>query len=394
VAGKTLKEGPALKFWIASKDRMTVEVLAWVPGAPQICPPPEGPGPAFNTWRGLSPMAYPEDWQERVKPFLEHVEYLVPIEEERERFLQWLTHIVRCPEVLPHTCYLMVTPKRGVGRNLLASIIVRALRGFVAAGVSLPELLDGGYTGRLSKKLLAIVDETKEGSGARRYERANRFSQIVTEEHRQINPKYGHQSIEKNCCRWLNFSNHQDAVPFDNTDRRVIVIANPTIRKEAAYYERLYGLLNDHAFIGSVRHWLETKDITAFRPGEHAPMNQAKLRALNEMMSETERAVAEFKEDCETELTSRDAIKGHVIANNIPVNDTHLTHAIGRAEMVNVGRRIRAYKIQTMGGLDPVENRFSVVIVRGEWTIDMVKKASTEKLLEAMGLQGWSAAKP
>ena len=163
------------------------------------------------------------------------------------------------------------------------------------------------------------------------------------------------------------FSNHDDAIPFDNSDRRIIVIANPTIRKEDAYYERLYGLLNDKDFIGSVRHWLETKDITAFRPGEHAPMNQAKLRVLNEMMSETERAVAEFKEDCKTELTSRDAIKDHV-ANAITrngskfanVNDTHLTHAIRRAGMLNTGRRIMAYKKNTYywhGPRNPVHGR-------------------------------------
>ena len=163
---EALKKAPALKFWIASKDRMTVEVLAWVPGAPQICQPPEGPGPAFNMWRGLSPIAFPEDWQMRVEPFLEHVEFLVPIAEERERFLQWLAHIVQRPEVLPHTAYLMTTPTTGIGRNLLASILVRALRGFVAAGISLPELLDGGFTGRLSKKLLVIVDEAREGSMA------------------------------------------------------------------------------------------------------------------------------------------------------------------------------------------------------------------------------------
>jgi primase-polymerase (primpol)-like protein len=66
ITGKNAgKEGPALKFWIACKERVTVEVLAWVPGAPQICQPPEGPGPAFNMWRGLPPMAYPEDWQKR-----------------------------------------------------------------------------------------------------------------------------------------------------------------------------------------------------------------------------------------------------------------------------------------------------------------------------------------
>ena len=341
------KKGPALKFWIASKGRMTVEVLAWVPGAAQICQPPEGQGPAFNMWRGLNPMAFPEDWQERVEPFLEHIDYLVPISSERERFLDWLAHIPRCPEVLPHTAYLMTTPVTGIGRNLLASILVRALRGFVAAGVSLPELLDGGFTGRLSRKLLVIVDEAREGSGERRYQRATRLTQLITEEHRHVNHKYGYQIVEKNCGRWLMFSNHDDAIPFDTSDRRVIVIANPTVRKPDAYYERLYGLLNDKDFIGSVRHWLETKDITAFRPGEHAPMNEAKLRVLDEMMSETERAVAEFKEDCKTELASRDEIKSHVVNLNIssglPVNDTHLTHAIRRAGMINTGRRITAY---------------------------------------------------
>ena len=307
-----VKKAPALKFWIASKDRMTVEVLAWVPGAAQICQPPEGQARRSTPGGDCHPMAYPEDWQERVKPFLEHVDYLVPIEQERERFLQWLAHIFQHPEVLPHTSYLMITPVTGIGRNLLASILVRALRGFVAAGVSLPELLDKGFTGRLSQKLLIIVDEAREGRGERRYERAERFKQLQTEEHRHVNHKYGFQIVEKNCGRWLRFSNHWDAIPFDNTDRRDIVIANPTVRKPDAYYERLYGLLDDKDFIGSVRHWLETRDITAFRPGEHAPMNPAKQQALNEMMSETERAAAEFKEDCQTELTSRDEIKSHV----------------------------------------------------------------------------------
>jgi hypothetical protein len=380
------RKGPALRFWISSKDRMTVETLAWVPGKPQICQPPEGPGPAFNTWKGLPPMAFPEDWQGRVKPFLGHVAFLVPIDEERERFLNWLAHIVQRPEVLPHTCYLMITETTGIGRNLLASVIVRALRGFVAAGVSLPELLDGGFTGRLSKKLLGIVDEAKEGSGERRYQRANLFRQIVTEEHRLINPKYGHQSVEKNCCRWLTFSNHHDALPFDNSDRRIVVIANPTIRKEETYYAQLYSLLDDRAFIGSVRRWLETKDISSFRPGAHAPMNEAKLQALDEMMTETERAVHEFKEDCTTELTSRDAIKDYVTENGrLHVNDAHLTHAIRRAGMIHTGKRVN-FNIKTAGG-GTVQRKLSVVIVRGDWTTKAVKNASNSVLLAAMGYQ-------
>ena len=394
------RNGPALKFWLASKDRTGVEVLAWVPGAAQICRPPEGPGPAFNMWRGFSPMAYPEDWQTRVEPFLEHIDYLAPIAAEQEHFLQWLAHIFQVPEVLPHTSYLMITPVTGIGRNLLASILVRALRGFVAAGVSLPEMLDKGYTGRISQKLLIIVDEAREGSGERRYDRAERFKQIQTEEHRHVNPKYGHQSVEKNCARWLMFSNKDDAIPFDNSDRRIRAVANPTIRKPDLYYDRLYGLLNDNAFIGSVRHWAETKGITAFRPGEHAPMNQIKERILYEMMSETKRAVAEFKEDCRAELTSRDAIRAYVskaitkdyrlTAN---VNDTHLTHAIRRTGMANTGHRIMAYKKSDFSA-EYNEGRFTVVIVRGEWTTDIVKRSDPGKLLEAMGLKGWLTTKP
>ena len=122
----------------------------------------------------------------------------------------------------------------------MASVIVRALRGHVAAGVSLPELLDGGFTGRLSKKLLAIVDEAKEGSGNLRYQRAEKMKRLITEAHRYINPKYGVDSVEKNCCRWLMFSNHRDAIPFDNKDRRIVVIENPTIRRPSEHYEETF----------------------------------------------------------------------------------------------------------------------------------------------------------
>ena len=370
-----LKKGPALKFWIASRSRITVDVLAWVPGAAQICRPPEpidGSRTAFNTWRGIAPMDAPQDWQERAKPFLDHVTYLVPDKDERERFLQWLAHIVQRPEVLPHTAYLMITPTTGVGRSLMASIIVRVLRGHVAAGVSLPELLDGTYTGRLSRKLLSIVDEAKEGGGEKRYHRAQKVKSLVTEEFRHINPKYGVQSVEKNCCRWLMFSNHHDAIPFDNSDRRIIVIDNPTERKQPEYYERLFGLLEDASFIGSVRRLLETLDITGFRPGAHAPLNAAKLKTLSAMMSETERAVVAFKEDCTNELTSRTLIRDSVNwAISGTVNENHLTHAITRSGMVNTGRRVKAGNVMHW-----------IIIVKGDWTPESVKEASNEKLIE------------
>ena len=380
---KTGKYVPILQVWLSSPQRVQVDVLAWVPGAAQICSPPEaveGWKTALNTWKGLSAPKAPKDWKKQAKPFLDHVAFLMPVKSERERFLQWLAHIIQHPEVLPHTYYLMTTRTTGIGRNLLASIITRVLRGHVAAGVSLPELLDGSFTGRLSRKLLSIVDEAREGGGDKRFQRAEALKRIVTQEHREINIKYGTQSVEKNCCRWLMFSNHLDAIPFDNTDRRCIVIENPTERKPAQYYEKLFALLDDRNFIASVWKMLERMDISDFRPGEHAPMNAAKINALESMQSATERAVCDFENDCRTELASREDIRSFVESaqdDNRSINENYLTHAITAAGMVNTGRRIK-WKGKW----------HSVVIVRdGEWTRKIVQKVSSEVLLDATGLR-------
>ena len=128
---------PCMTIWIKSERRTTVDALAWVPGAPTFCRPPENfnnAQTAFNTWRGIPQMPEPKDWKALARPFEDHVGYLVPVESERRRFMQWLAHIIQRPEVLPHTAYLMVAERTGIGRNWMASVLVRVLRGYVAAG--------------------------------------------------------------------------------------------------------------------------------------------------------------------------------------------------------------------------------------------------------------------
>lgn len=376
------KNTPCLNAWLTSAKRMSVDVMSWVPGAKPFCPPPEafdGAQTSFNTWRGIKPMPEVEDWFERSKPFRDHIDFLVPVESERRRFLQWLAHIVQRPEELPHTAYLMVTPTTGIGRNWLASVLARVLAGHVAVGIEPSELLDSPFNGRLSRKLLVILDEIREGSGGQRYQRAIKLTGMITAENRRINPKFGFQSIEKNCARWLMFSNYYDAVPFDNKDRRIEFIANPTVRKEPVYYSHLYGLLNDPMFIASVRQLFMTFNLAGFNPGAHAALNAAKQQAIVEMKSDVEHAISEFAEDCQTGLVSRSEIESFINKyGQPPVNAMHLTHAITAAGMVNTGRRVKSF-----GGV-----RHRVVIVdKNKWTIEKVEKASQQALLEAMGIR-------
>lgn len=333
------KHTSAFKAWLSSDTRLTVDEVTWRPNAGPICRPAEGYGSAFNTWRGLAALPCPDDWSQRVQPWIDHVGWLCGDPGLAHRFMQWLAHIVQRPEQLPHTCYLHVTPTTGIGRNWMGSVLCRVLRGNVAAGVDLGKVLDGKFNGRLSQKLLAIVDEVREGgNAATQHARAEKFKSIINEEHRDIDRKYGVQSVEVNCCRWLMFSQHLDALPFDNGDRRVIVINNPTVRRSPGYYQELYGRLSDQLFIGSVRKYLAELDIAEFNPSAPAPMTDAKKQALEVMASDVDFAVAEFVERWNSPVATREHIKEYVGGN---ISEAHLHHVLMRQGIVTLGRRVR-----------------------------------------------------
>lgn len=333
------KSTPAFKAWISHPKRLTVDGVTWRPGYPDLCRPAEGHGLAFNTWRGLQPMEAPNDWRTRVQPWVDHVGWLCMRPEIAADFMRWLAHIVQRPAQLPHTCYLHVTPTTGIGRNWMGGVLCRVLRGYVAAGVDLGKILDGKFNGRLSEKLLAIVDEVREGGNRNeQVVRAEKLKSTITEEHRHIDHKFGVQCVEQNCARWLMFSQHLDALPFENNDRRVVVVNNPTERQSGEYYERLYALWHDELFIASVREYLATLDLSGYSPSAPAPMTDAKRLALEVMASEVDYAVQEFARTWPADVAARSQILGYVGSN---VSDGHLHHALLRAGLSTLPTRVR-----------------------------------------------------
>ena len=131
------------------------------------------------------------------------------------------------------------------------------------------------------------------------------------------------------------FSNHFDALPFDNGDRRIQPIENPSERLPVEYYDYIYKLLRIPSFIDSVRHYLQTYDISTFNPGAHATLNKAKHKSLQSMMSEPDKAVAEFKTVWEGDVTTVRIVKQYVsdFMGGGMVNDNQMRHAMKRAGM-------------------------------------------------------------
>jgi hypothetical protein len=222
------------------------------------------------------------------------VAYLVAVEAERERFLDWLAHIEQRPGELPHAHYLMIATQQGVGRNWLSSLMACVWSGHVALDYDLKGSLNNGFNGQLSRKLLAVVDEINEGGTGERWQHSEKLKSMVTTSERFINMKYGLQHSEVNCCRWLLFSNYESALPLHADDRRWNVIRNPSEPRSADYYASLYGTLRDPQFIASVREFLRTRNIAGFNPGERAAMNEAKQAVVATSMTYEDEKAAEL----------------------------------------------------------------------------------------------------
>ncbi len=271
------KKVPVASLWKASPDRKTVICRTFKAGGEMVLLDPPG-RLALNLWKPFDRSLEVADAEAAgVGLFVGHVEFLFG--KDAGRFLDWLAHIEQCPGELPHTAWLHIAKNFGMGRNWLASVLARVWSGAVAANLDLVAMLGSGFNGRLSRKVLAVVDEIREGGRESQWAHSEKLKSTINEETRTINPKFGRESVEYNSCRWLMFSNHTSAIPLESGDRRIEVVSTDAAPKGVAYYEQLYAALGNPQFIAAVAKFLGGRDISHFKPGAHAVLTEAKKAA-------------------------------------------------------------------------------------------------------------------
>ncbi|MEJ8821444.1 DUF5906 domain-containing protein [Variovorax humicola] len=303
--GAKVREIPNALIWKKSPVRQTVTTRTFHPGARRICRDPDG-RTALNTWRPS------ERWPAsgNIRLFLDQLDYLFPDATERGKFLDWLAHLEQRPGELPHYGWLHFASNMGTGRNWLASLLARVWRGSVAPNVDLQNMLDSQFNGPLSGRTLAIVDEIQAGAGENPHRHANKLRALMTADVRNVNPKGKTEYQEHNACRWLVFSNHKNALPIDNGDRRWWVVQHTSAPRAAIVYSQLYAALADAEFVNSVGCFLRDRDIRGFNPGERPPMSEAKKAAVSASKSLAQKYADEFVAGWPVDIvTNRDVAK-------------------------------------------------------------------------------------
>jgi len=335
------------QLWRKHPQRVAVNKRTFKAGAGLFCYDPDHFW-SVNAYREPPRTPPPADWQQRVGPFLDHMGYLVPPEACCNLLLDRLAHIEQRPDVLPQVSTLMFTPVQGIGRNLMSFMLARVWRGAVGLDVNLSALLDGNFNWTLAGKTLVVVNEVREGTSANAYRHAGALRGLLTDEVRLVNPKYGRQYKEFNAARWLMFSNHDDALPLDEADRRVHVIRNPDEPRGGDYYAGLYAMACDPLFIASVREFLRRRDIGGFDPGLRAPLTEAKRQVVDASMSEADREMRDVVADHPSDCITSEALGARLFgADSQRKERASLRYVASRARVFQYAKKVRVRSTQT-----------------------------------------------
>ena len=275
-------------LWSQSDRRILADDLTFHPG--------RGP---FYVERGMThmnlwdPPTWPETGIAQAAIFLEHLEYLIPDQVQREDLLDWLAHAVQRPEVRPHFHFLLIAPQEGTGRSWLGDLFVRLWGTRHADQVDLHSLMEDAFNSKLTCKVMLVVHEAK-AAPDERFNHRERLRNLLSDSIVTINEKHQPKWNERFCARVLMFTNSDNALPLSETDRRVYAVRCADQPRDAAYYSRLYGALGDEGFLAAVWTFLKNRNIAQFNPGRRAPLNQIKRQLIAAGRTEVQQDAVEL----------------------------------------------------------------------------------------------------
>lgn len=261
------------------------ESLIYLPSQPEVITEGQWQG-RYNLWRagGIEPEAGD------VSAFLEHMEFLFPNKEEREHVLDYLSFLV-APDFVKVHFALLIQGKPGTGKSFLAKL-VRKMIGENNVSTPLSSEVVEKYTGWQEGVQLAILEELM---ALGRKEVSNTLKPVITDDFLRIRLMHTNVYSQPNFLNLLCITNHKDALPIEPSDRRWLVIFSECDPKDEAYYEQLFGLLEDK-HVAAIKHYLQQRQ-TQLNPKGVAPRTRGKAEMQHLSLGEVEQHLDDMLAD-------------------------------------------------------------------------------------------------
>jgi hypothetical protein len=211
------------------------------------------------------------------KLWREHLEYLLPVKEEREHFLNVMAYGVQHLDGKVNHALVLFDPTGGTGKDVMLTPFRRWLEAGGWRDVQLHEL-DGGFQQYLYGTKFLCVQESKEMEHGRSVDLSNRMKNTIAAppDTLTVNLKNVKPFEVPNLVQTIFLTNYQNGVYFETgEDRRYWVTNTATVPRPAEHYARLCEWMEGGwpEVIG----WLASRDLSAFNPKAAPPQTTAKM---------------------------------------------------------------------------------------------------------------------
>lgn len=272
---------------IVVKIQTVVDVMFW-PGVGQLF---EHEGKTMlNKYRDRGvDVAEPSDDSDVVARFLRHLELTLPDADDREIFLDWLCFVCQNPGLRVNWA-LLLQGSQGTGKTYFVNVL-QAVLGRNVANLD-PQAIAGRFTAWAHGSTVVAIEEIRI-HGTNKFEILDRMKPFLTNDTVSIEEKGRDHRTVPNFTSYLLLTNHSDAIPLADGDRRYCVLYSHW-QSEGQMFDELGGrsgaekyfdaLFDDlhESRVGELAWFLKTRKLSdRFSPRGRAPETKARQAMIN-----------------------------------------------------------------------------------------------------------------
>lgn len=292
--------------------------------------------------------------------FLKHLEWTLPDPVEREIFFDWLCFVCQHPGKRVNWAMLL-QGAQGTGKTYFVSLL-QAVLGTNVSNLD-PEAIAGRFTGWAHGSTVCAVEEIRIG-GANKYQILGKMKPFLTNSTISIEEKGKDHRTVPNFTNYLLLTNHADAIPLGEGDRRYCILYSHWQSESAmfddlggrvasaAYFDALFSDLRNSA--NTLAKLLKTRKISdRFNPDSRAPLTKSHQSMLELAHSPERQQIEDALEKHACEIISDQVLDLTHLNVLCRVDGEELPQArITTSVLLELGfRRIEKSRIKVSGSL-------------------------------------------
>jgi hypothetical protein len=221
-----------------------------------------------------------DDYLDRLEPFHDLINHLFPEPDEAAWFVEWLARLIQNPSTRSFVTPINITTITGTGRGILFDIIRLLVGGHNTHDVS-PDDIEGRFNGFLDKCLIAVIQEIKANTGAKKFQIWERMKSLLTDTVSNIQAKGADSYTANVYANFLMFSNNIDALPIrDVNERRIYAMRGASKPLSNDEIDNIVRWKDEETNISSLFKYLKTYPVDEGK-FKRAPKTKTKIQMVH-----------------------------------------------------------------------------------------------------------------